>query len=63
MRKILSGLRIATLEDIGAPYGLIENGAIGIDGERIAWVGQSIPSDWNDVERPHRLPHASGLWR
>ena len=51
MRKILSGLRIATLEDIGAPYGLIENGAIGIDGERIAWVGQSIPSDWNDVER------------
>ncbi len=51
MRKILSGLRIATLEDTGAPYGLIENGAIGIDGERIAWVGQTIPSDWNDVER------------
>ncbi|WP_271895544.1 imidazolonepropionase [Candidatus Phyllobacterium onerii] len=51
MRKILSGLRIATLEDTGAPYGLVENGAIGIDGERIAWVGQSIPADWNDVER------------
>jgi imidazolonepropionase len=51
MRKILSGLRIATLENGGIAYGLMENGAIGIDGERIAWVGQTIPSGWNGVER------------
>ncbi|MBB3235556.1 imidazolonepropionase [Phyllobacterium endophyticum] len=51
MRKILSGLRIATLEDGGVAHGLMEDGAIGIDGERIAWVGQTIPSGWNGVER------------
>ncbi|MEK1851670.1 MAG: imidazolonepropionase [Phyllobacterium sp.] len=51
MRKILSGLRIATLEHTGAPYGLIENGSIGIDCERIAWVGEDIPGGWSHVER------------
>jgi imidazolonepropionase len=51
MRKILSGLRIATLEDSGVAYGLMEDGAIGIDGERIAWVGLTIPGGWNGVER------------
>ncbi|UGY10416.1 imidazolonepropionase [Phyllobacterium pellucidum] len=50
MRKILSGLRIATLEDIGAPYGLIEDGVIGVEGDRIAWVGKDVPADWNNVE-------------
>ena len=51
MRKILSGLKIATLEQTGAPYGLIDNGSIGIDGERIVWVGQEVPGDWSTVER------------
>jgi len=51
MRKILSGLRIATLVEGGTPYGLIEQGSIGIEGERIAWVGERIPADWQDVER------------
>ncbi len=50
MRRILTGLRIATLEETGTPYGLIENGSIGIDGTRIAWVGRDIPSDWSGVE-------------
>ncbi|NTS30984.1 imidazolonepropionase [Phyllobacterium sp. BT25] len=50
MRKILSGLRIATLEDIGAPYGLIEDGVIGVKDDRIAWVGKDVPADWNHVE-------------
>ena len=30
---------IATMKPGGAPYGLIEDGAIGIEGGRIAWVG------------------------
>ncbi|MEK1890851.1 MAG: imidazolonepropionase [Phyllobacterium sp.] len=51
MRKILSGLRIASLEETGTPYGLIENGAIGIEGDCIAWVGQGVPGDWSSVER------------
>ncbi|WP_223612236.1 imidazolonepropionase [Phyllobacterium calauticae] len=50
MRKILSGLRIATLENTGAPYGLIDAGAIGIEGDRISWVGTAVPDDWKAVE-------------
>lgn len=50
MRKILSGLRIATLENTGAPYGLIDAGAIGIEGDRISWVGTTVPDDWKAVE-------------
>ncbi|WP_244518225.1 imidazolonepropionase [Phyllobacterium sp. OV277] len=50
MRKILSGLRIATLENTGAAYGLIDTGAIGIEGDRIAWVGETIPGEWKGVE-------------
>ncbi|MBA8877485.1 imidazolonepropionase [Phyllobacterium myrsinacearum] len=50
MRKILSGLRIATLEDTGAPYGLIDAGAIGLEGDHISWVGTTVPDDWKGVE-------------
>lgn len=50
MRKILSGLRIATLENTGAPYGLIDAGAIGIEGDRISWVGTTVPDAWKAVE-------------
>ncbi len=50
MRKILSGLRIATLENTGAAYGLIDAGAIGIENDCISWVGTTIPGDWKGVE-------------
>ncbi len=50
MRKILSGLRIATLENTGAAYGLIDAGAIGIENDCISWVGATIPGDWKGVE-------------
>ena len=50
MKKILTGLRIATLEEGGTPYGLIE-GSIGIDGDRIAWIGADVPGGWETVER------------
>lgn len=50
MRKILSGLRIATLEDTDAAYGLIDAGAIGIEGDRISWVGTTVPDSWKGAE-------------
>lgn len=31
--------RIATMTENGEPYGMIENGAIAIEGDRIAWLG------------------------
>ncbi|WP_373296448.1 imidazolonepropionase [Allgaiera indica] len=36
---ILGNLRLATMQPGGAPYGLIETGAVAIEGGRIAWAG------------------------
>ncbi len=38
-RLLLTDCRIATMAAGGAPYGLIEDGALLIEGARIAWVG------------------------
>ncbi len=37
--RLLSDARVATMVPGGAPYGLIEAGAVAIRGGRIAWVG------------------------
>lgn len=51
-RKILSDLRIATMDVADVPYGMVEHGAIGIEDGRVAWVASvdTIPSDWKSVE-------------
>ncbi|MVA96833.1 imidazolonepropionase [Nitratireductor sp. CAU 1489] len=51
-RKILSDLRIATLDAGGAPYGLIDRGAIGVEAGRIAWAAEAdaMPAGWSGVE-------------
>ena len=38
-RNLLTNLRIATMREGADPYGLIENGAIVTQADRIAWVG------------------------
>ncbi len=49
---VLKNARIATMADNGAPYGLIDNGAVAIRDGRIAWVGASdaIPADYAGFE-------------
>ncbi|GKX34491.1 MAG: imidazolonepropionase [Rhizobiaceae bacterium MnEN-MB40S] len=49
---VLKNARIATMADNGAPYGLIDNGAVAIRDGRIAWVGASdaIPADHAGLE-------------
>ncbi|WP_203292436.1 imidazolonepropionase [Maricaulis parjimensis] len=37
--RLLTNARIATLAETGTPYGEIGHGAIGISGDKIAWVG------------------------
>lgn len=46
---ILSNATLATMTD-GTDYGLIENGALVVDGTKIAWVGASddIPAQYQD---------------
>jgi imidazolonepropionase len=56
-RRILTDARIATMSGDG-PYGLIENGAVAIEGDQIVWVGSTIPphlTDWVQDPQGGRL--------
>lgn len=50
-RYVISGTTVATMADDG--YGLIENAAIAIDADRIAWIGpeREVPPDFADSLR------------
>lgn len=43
--RLLTNLRIATMQQNGTPYGMVEHGCIAFSGDTIAWVGQrkSLP--------------------
>ncbi|MFC5586275.1 imidazolonepropionase [Nitratireductor kimnyeongensis] len=47
-QSIISGIRLASMCEGAAPYGLIENGAIAINDGRIAWSGAL-----NDLPEPY----------
>lgn len=50
---LLVNMRLATMETDAGPYGLIEDGAVALAGERIVWCGriQDLPSGFQDSER------------
>ncbi len=52
-RCVISGARVATLAEEAKGYGLLEDAAIVLDGDTIAWVGPAadLPSDYSGLER------------
>lgn len=58
---LITGAHLATMAGTGEdPYGTIRDGALGIQGERIAWIGAE-----RDLPRgasAHRLLHVPGAW-
>ncbi|WOI32571.1 imidazolonepropionase [Tritonibacter scottomollicae] len=48
-RYVLTGAKLATMEP-GAPYGLIEDGAMAVQGDRIAWCGpaDALPDSYSE---------------
>ena len=49
--QILTGINAATMADGAEPYGLVENAAVVIAGEEIAWVGarSDLPSQYSEL--------------
>lgn len=52
-KRILTNARLATLSDTGAPYGLIEDGTLVIEGGRIAWIGRTadLPAHYSSCQK------------
>jgi imidazolonepropionase len=50
-RKIVKAANIATMSPGEAAYGLVTDGAIGIDDGRIAWIGKAdaAPAEWREA--------------
>lgn len=52
-KRLLTNARLATLSESGTPYGMIDDGALVIEGERISWIGNAtdLPSDAASLPR------------
>ena len=56
------GARIATMVGGTRPYGTIENAALAVKGERIAWVGPAAEGRARAAAQGLRVQDAHGLW-
>lgn len=52
-RTLLTNAKLATMVAGAAPYGLVEDAAVAIEGERIGWAGSrgDLPGEWTNAER------------
>lgn len=54
--------RLATMEPARTPYGAIEDGALGVEGGRIAWVGPRANLPDAPAALAHQVRDAGGRW-
>lgn len=49
-KSVLTDMHLATMALNGAPYGLVRDAALAIDGQEIAWAGRAadLPADYTD---------------
>ena len=57
---LLVGAHLATMRGGGVPYGAVRDGAVGIVGDRIAWVGRAVDVPRDAVAR--RTQDCGGRW-
>ncbi|MEM9630243.1 MAG: imidazolonepropionase [Pseudomonadota bacterium] len=59
-QRLLTNARLATLAETGEPYGLIEDGALAIENDKISWCGKGLDlperySTWSREDLEGRL--------
>ncbi|WP_108861064.1 imidazolonepropionase [Ruegeria sp. Alg231-54] len=49
-KSVLLSTRVATMDDGAEPYGMVQDAALAVDGEKIAWIGSrnALPADYSD---------------
>lgn len=60
--QIWVGANVATMNDGTAPYGQLEDAAIAIKGERIAWLGSAREGRRRAAAQQTEVQDATGLW-
>jgi imidazolonepropionase len=60
--QIWVGANIATMAAGAGPYGSIENAALAVKGERIAWIGPAAEGQIRAAARNLHVQDARGLW-
>jgi imidazolonepropionase len=59
---VWSGANLATMAAGGKPYGSMENAALAVKDERIAWIGPAAEAKLRAAEQDLPLGDARGLW-
>jgi imidazolonepropionase len=59
---LLVDVHLATMTGGGEPYGAIRDGALGIAGGRIAWVGPASSLEGDPEALAERVVHGEGAW-
>ena len=60
--QVWAGANIATMSGGGAPYGALEDAAIALKGERIAWLGSAAEGRRRAAAQRLEVHEAKGLW-
>jgi imidazolonepropionase len=60
--QVWTGASIATMAAGAEPYGYLENAALAIKGERIAWIGPAAEAARTAAEQNLPVHDAAGLW-
>ncbi|WP_282152914.1 imidazolonepropionase [Ruegeria atlantica] len=49
-KSVLLSTRVATMDNGAEPYGMVQDAALAVDGEKIAWIGprNALPADYSD---------------
>jgi imidazolonepropionase len=60
--QVWTGANIATMAGTAEPYGNLENAALAVKGERIAWIGSAAEAKVKAAAQDLSLQDAQGLW-